>query len=421
VFFHAATCTILAAVFALPHLAGATVVRMEIGPGTPPGSAPLPILGIIDIELYDDEAPKTVANFLRYAALGLYNNVFVHVGLPNFVIQSGGYTFDIFGPKHIDTYLPVPNEFSPSRSNARGTIAMAKLNNAPDSATSEWFINLADNGGAPYELDSANGGYTVFGHVLDSGPGNGMVLVDMVANLPHPDFNDPNMQGLPFPELPLLNYDPAINPDPSNLVTIIRIPNVTSIPLPLGNLAILTTDVDMAFDSDRTGIITNNKALLLAAFTPPLNTTVEFRDEIYAFTIAGTTGSARRSVTLLNGTVTRPTHYYAADTSVQNAPPRWYDFTFDGETGAEIVGNKIVLHFVDGKRGDDDGIVNGSITHIGTPVLVTDIVSTTSSGCTIATTASQTSRGGDWILVSLFLTMLALARKRAGQSKSPGD
>jgi hypothetical protein len=291
----------------------------------------------------------------------------------------------------------------------------------PDSATSEWFINIADNGGAPYMLDSANGGYTVFGHVLDTGPGTGMDVVDMIASLPHPDPEDADMQGIPFPELPLFNYDPANDPDPSNLVIIngFLIPNVTSVLTQWGTWATFIADADMIFVFAGTA---DTATAWQTNFTPPPNKTVEFADDIYTFTITGTMSTAGHVVTLLNGSVKRPTHYYAIYSPTEEDPvPHWYDFTFDGETGAEIVGGKIVLHFVDGKRGDDDGTVNGSITHIGTPVLATDIVSTTSSGCTIATVSSQTSRGGDWILVSLFLTMLALARKRARQSKSLDD
>jgi hypothetical protein len=73
-----AACAVLVAVFSLPQLALATIVRMETN------------LGIIDIELYDDQAPKTVANFLRYAGRGYYNGVIIHRSAPGFVIQGGG-------------------------------------------------------------------------------------------------------------------------------------------------------------------------------------------------------------------------------------------------------------------------------------------------------------------------------------------
>ncbi len=96
----------------------------------------------------------TVANFLRYAGRGDYNtNGIIHRSAPGFVIQGGGYAYeDVTSPFglyryffHIPKDPPIQNEFSPSRSNVRGTIAMAKLPGNPDSATSEWFFNLADN------------------------------------------------------------------------------------------------------------------------------------------------------------------------------------------------------------------------------------------------------------------------------------
>ena len=77
------------------------------------------------------------------------------------------------------------------------------------------------------------------------------------------------------------------------------------------------------------------------------------------------------------------------------------------------MGNQILLHFVDGQRGDDDLTANKSISHTGAPVAVAAIPSSSSSGCTIATTPSQTVNNGDWVVISLFLTFLALVRRRA--------
>jgi hypothetical protein len=121
---------------------------------------------------------------------------------------------------------------------------------------------------------------------------------------------------------------------------------------------------------------------------------------------------------MYDGASVRPTHYYAYGPTPDNPTPHWYNFAFDGETGAEIGADRITLHFVDGKRGDDDlDPNNGSITHTGAQAVVTTTASTQSTqaggGCSIVTTPSQTSRGGDWIVVSLFLAFVALVRKRA--------
>lgn len=136
-------------------------------------------LGVIDVQLYDTETPLTVANFVSYAESGAYADSFIHRSMPGFIIQGGGYTWNGTTNQlgYIATNPPVVNEYSPSRSNLRGTIAMAKLGSDPNSATSQWFFNLADNSA---NLDNQNGGFTVFGQVLHSG----MTVVDAIAALP---------------------------------------------------------------------------------------------------------------------------------------------------------------------------------------------------------------------------------------------
>ena len=136
-------------------------------------------LGNIEIELLTDDAPKTVANFLAYIDSGKYTSSFIHRSAKfedgtGFVIQGGGFTFDGVNPVGIIPFASVENEFKIS--NTRGTLAMAKLNNQPDSATSQWFINLSDNSEI---LDGQNGGFTVFARVI----GNGMEVADAISQL----------------------------------------------------------------------------------------------------------------------------------------------------------------------------------------------------------------------------------------------
>jgi cyclophilin family peptidyl-prolyl cis-trans isomerase len=157
--------------FAVPTVCPASVIaRMQTS------------LGSIDVQLYDTEAPLTVANFLSYAKSGAYAGSFIHRSMPGFIIQGGGYGWN--GTTNQLSYVvsnpPVLNEYSPSRSNLRGTIAMAKLGNDPNSATNQWFFNLADNSA---NLDNQNGGFTVFGQVLNTGMG----VVDAIAALPRVD------------------------------------------------------------------------------------------------------------------------------------------------------------------------------------------------------------------------------------------
>lgn len=133
-------------------------------------------IGDYSIELLDDVAPLTVQNFLNYVAKDDYNGTYLHRVVDNFVVQGGGFGFELFvGPIPIVADPPVPNEFNVS--NTRGTVAMAKLDGDPDSATSQWFVNLADN--SP-NLDTNNGGFTVFGNVL----GDGMIILDAIDDLP---------------------------------------------------------------------------------------------------------------------------------------------------------------------------------------------------------------------------------------------
>jgi len=131
--------------------------------------------GDFSLELFDTVAPNTVQNFLNYVNRGAYNGSYFHRLEQSFVLQGGGYQFVPFvGPVEIPADPPIVNEFS--LSNVRGTVAMAKVGDNPDSATSQWFVNLADNSA---NLDVQNEGFTVFGRVL----GDGMLVLDTINGL----------------------------------------------------------------------------------------------------------------------------------------------------------------------------------------------------------------------------------------------
>lgn len=125
-------------------------------------------MGDIVIELNEEAAPVTVENFLQYAEQGFYDGTIFHRVMPRFMIQGGGFTKDM---RDKQTHPPIVNEFKVS--NLRGTVAMAKMGGNPDSATSQFFINLVDNSRG---LDHQNGGFTVFGEVV-----KGMDVVDSIA------------------------------------------------------------------------------------------------------------------------------------------------------------------------------------------------------------------------------------------------
>jgi cyclophilin family peptidyl-prolyl cis-trans isomerase len=144
-------------------------------------------LGPLDIQL-DNTAPQTVANFLGYVRRGDYADMFMHRSVPGFVVQGGGFASRAGAAAQIQaipTQPPVVNEFSATRSNVRGTVAMAKVGGNPNSATNQWFVNLNNNAGpcpgTPQQqgLDCQNGGFTVFGRVTAPS----MAVADAIAAL----------------------------------------------------------------------------------------------------------------------------------------------------------------------------------------------------------------------------------------------
>jgi cyclophilin family peptidyl-prolyl cis-trans isomerase len=197
------------------------------------------VLGNIDIALFGQQKPITVANFLKYVDEGKYfitdptthqtASSFIHRSIPSFIIQGGGFlgTVNPANPANVlatqvATFPSIQNE--PGISNKRGTIAMAQSGSDANSATSQWFINLADNGGPPNNLDTRTnnaGPYTVFGRVVN----NGMTVVDALAAVPRYNF------GSPVDNLPLRGYSQADynSGKPVALGNLLSIPAVTQI------------------------------------------------------------------------------------------------------------------------------------------------------------------------------------------------
>ena len=157
-------CFILVTLFVTPGLAG-TLVQFRT------------YWGDVEVELYDQDKPVTVRNFLRYVQSGRYQNSIFHrcppnpsTGLTDFVVQGGGY--HVVNPgtapalQRISSFGNITNEFGVGRrfSNVLGTIAMAKLSGDTNSASSEWFFNLGDN--SFLDAPNTNNFFTVFGHVV---------------------------------------------------------------------------------------------------------------------------------------------------------------------------------------------------------------------------------------------------------------
>jgi len=128
--------------------------------------------GAFELQLRPDVAPETVENFLGYVEDGFYDATIFHRVISGFMIQGGGFTADM---AQKPTNAPIKNEGSQTLPNLRGTIAMARTSN-PDSATSQFFINVADNDFLNAGVRGA--GYAVFGKVTD-----GMGVVDRIASV----------------------------------------------------------------------------------------------------------------------------------------------------------------------------------------------------------------------------------------------
>jgi peptidyl-prolyl cis-trans isomerase B (cyclophilin B) len=144
--------------------------------------------GTIRLELYPDAAPKTVANFLEYVKSGHYEGTQFHRVIPGFMVQGGGFNAE-FQQKPTRPPIPIESEQSVKAglSNVPGTIAMARTGD-PNSATAQFFINVADNSRLNFRsADAAGYGYTVFGKVTD-----GMEVVNRIAR-------SPTGPGGPFP------------------------------------------------------------------------------------------------------------------------------------------------------------------------------------------------------------------------------
>ncbi len=135
--------------------------------------------GSLLIEMDDTEAPLTVANFLKYVNAGFYEGTVFHRVIPGFVIQGGGFLPEFRKPQLAELDInPIQNEGDNGLKNLHYSLSMARTND-PHSATSQFFINLADNASLDHTGKTARGwGYAVFGRVIE-----GMEVVDKIAGV----------------------------------------------------------------------------------------------------------------------------------------------------------------------------------------------------------------------------------------------
>jgi len=217
--------------------------------------------GSFDVELCEElsalclgVAPGTATNFLNYVDRGDYQNSIIHRSVANFVIQGGGFFLDVDDViRAIPTDPPITNTFN--QSNKRGTVAMAR-SGAVNSATNQWYVNLADNGGtSPNGLDFQNGGFTVFGVVT----GDGMLVVDTIANLGSWSLNDaffnpifdPDGIQSAFNSVPLrADFTPPVTA-PGDVLPYLITMSITRVPEPDAALQAIAACVVLAVASAR--------------------------------------------------------------------------------------------------------------------------------------------------------------------------
>jgi cyclophilin family peptidyl-prolyl cis-trans isomerase len=227
---------------------------------------------VLDLELNEDATPITVANFLNYVNSGRYDQTFFNRNIPGFVLQTGGVNNISADPENeglgnntfgeVEEFPPILNE--PGLQNLRGTIAMAKLADQPDSANSEWFINLTDNSDT---LDVENGGITVFGSIID----DGMETVDQIEAFPVDNIGfifGPSFTNVPFADFDFSSSETRVQ---SNLVMILKATNINR---PILRFSHVNADFGIDVTSDTSGklidvVLTNtgNEDLQLGSFS----------------------------------------------------------------------------------------------------------------------------------------------------------
>lgn len=381
------------------------VVRMETS------------LGGIDVELFDRDAPITVTNFLNYVRRGDYDNSFIHRSALNpYIIQGGGYVYENGAYSQVPADPPIANEYDGfSRANERGTIAMAKLAGNPDSATNQWFFNIGNNASTLGPLN--NGGFTVFGRVRGSdndtvvtNDGASMAVVDAIA-LPNLRFNGTTINSPysgAFSEIPLLGYAAGQTFDPATNLIFVRTVRETHYLLRVTSQA--GNDVAITVPTPAT------LANLVASDTPAaagMPAGVTFTEGFFSFEVNGIAAGGSVSVAMELPENFTPNTYYMYGPTPDNASPHWHEFKFDGRTGAEFFGNNyVVLHFIDGERGDADLSANGSITDPGAPgIAPVPASSSGGGGCTVSVNDQATGIRLDLWLIAAGLTGLAVRRR----------
>jgi peptidyl-prolyl cis-trans isomerase A (cyclophilin A) len=223
-------------------------------------------VGDINVELFDKTAPRTVANFFNYITSDRFDDTIFHRLATGFVLQGGGFKFD----PSTDSFPSIPvgprvqNEFGAS--NTLGTLAMAKVGTDPNSATSQFFFNLANNSG---NLDTQNGGFTVFGRLVGAPD---QATVNRLAAFTPRDAT-PGVADTPFDTVPTTNFTGANFPADATLANFARLLDVE----------VVKRDEFMTYS-----VVSNSNPALLNVTADPLSA-----NQLRFQTVTGQTGTAQ--------------------------------------------------------------------------------------------------------------------------------
>lgn len=441
-------------------------------------------MGNIDIVLFEEIAPKTVQNFIDYMNKGPldgYDGTYIHRSVFGFAVQGGGYIFDPAdgdfvsgGISQIPQDPPIANEagLPGALSNVRGTLAMAKQANDPDSAKSEWFFNQVNNNDPsnPDNLDEQNGGFTVFGSTTESG----ILVVDQITLLPicYDLIPAPFCDAITPPSgfTPFIDLDPAQPVQPENLVKLNLVStavaddsdgdgvsdaleagapggdgnddgtpdsqqaHVASLPGTRGEyITIAITAVNGVPVAGATPAARLDSVFVLG---PSFLLATKAGNELAGFNFAhGFTGfnvvganiddSVNTAVVQLTLPARQsPDQYFQYGPTLDNPAPHWHKFTFDGQTGADFPGgNKMDLHFVDGGPGDSRlGIQDGEIRDPSAGAIAFKAPNTSgggggSSGCSLRHSDAGIMQAGEWLVLFFMAVMMRLHHARTRKTR----
>jgi len=377
-------------------------------------------LGGVDIRLRGDVAPLTVENFCNYVDDGDYDGTYFHRSIFGFVSQAGGFKFNpdngpFFGDgkTEIPKDDPIINEAGElgALSNIAGTLAMAKIGaefdedgnlisgTGPDTATNQWFFNVADNSGVPPNgLDFQNGGFTVFAEVLGDDiavvedinaqdicqdiPGLGTVIcgsnaatIQIGASRPGSSFETDNLLvinyiGIDSDTDGIVDGVEAAAPDTDvdmNGIQDVNQGNVASFDNVTDEYVTLMSAGGTALQS--TDVLSPAYAIAHPATSFCFFKDLDFTSGFVGTEITGATPGGATAVDLILPVGVLPDTFYSYGPTTTDSEAHWHEFLYDGETGAEITGNAVRVHFVDGKRGDNDlDNANGTIAMINGPM-----------------------------------------------------